>query len=101
MYEMRGSMANRFGCVVRRRAGKIGDRFEREEVRLLRRAVVAALLDRNPHAIGKKEDAQGWHVSTSDNALVAIVLHGARTHAARLGTHTRRPLSRPLQPVPW
>ncbi len=72
MYEMRGSMADRFGCVVRRRDGKIGDRFEREEMRPLRRAVVAALLDRNPPEIGKKEDSQGWHVSTSDNALIYL-----------------------------
>jgi hypothetical protein len=72
MYEMRGSMANRFGTVVRLREGKIGDRFAREEMRLLRRAVVAALLDRNPPEIGKKEDSQGWHVATSDNALVYL-----------------------------
>jgi hypothetical protein len=44
MYEMRGSMANRFGTVVRRRDG-IGDRFARKKMRLLHRAVVAALLD--------------------------------------------------------
>jgi hypothetical protein len=57
---------------TRRRDGKIGDRFERAELRPLRRAVVAALLDRVPPEIGKKEDTQGWHVATSDNAL----LHG-------------------------
>jgi hypothetical protein len=72
MYEMRGSMANRSGTVVRRRDGKIGDRFQREEMRLLRRAVVAALLDRAPLEIGKKEDTQGWHVPTSDNALLYL-----------------------------
>lgn len=72
MYEMRGSMADRFGTVVRRRDGKFGDRFEREEVRPLRRAVVAALLDRVPPGIGKKEETQGWHVATSDNALVYL-----------------------------
>jgi hypothetical protein len=72
MYEMRGSMANRFGCVVRRRDAKIGDHFARDEMRPLRRAIVAGLLDRNPPAIGKKEDTQGWHVSTSDNALIYL-----------------------------
>jgi len=72
MYEMRGSMANRFGCVVRRRDGKIGEHFAREEMRPLRRAVVAALLDRIPPEIGKKADTQGWHVPTSDNALVYL-----------------------------
>ena len=70
MYEMRGSMSNRFGTVVRRRDGKIGGRFEREEMRNIRRAVVAALLDRIPLEIGKKEDTQGWHIATSDNALL-------------------------------
>jgi hypothetical protein len=72
MYEMRGSMANRFGSIVRPREGKIGDRLERDEMRPLRRAVVASLLDRNPPAIRHNEDTQGWHVSTSDNALVYL-----------------------------
>jgi hypothetical protein len=72
MYEMHGSMANRFGTVVRRRDGKIGDRFEREEMQPLHRAVVAALLDPVPLAIGKKEDTQGWSIPTSDNALIYL-----------------------------
>jgi hypothetical protein len=72
MYEARGSMADRFGSVVRRRDGKVGDRFERDEMRPLRRAMVAALLDGNPLEIGKKEDTQGWHVATSDNALLYL-----------------------------
>src|SRR6266540_1212088 len=48
MYEMRGAMADRFGTIVRQRDGKIGDCFEREEMRPLRRAVVAALLNGVP-----------------------------------------------------
>jgi hypothetical protein len=72
MYELPSSMSDKFGCVVRRRDGKVGDKFEREEMRPLRRAVVAALLDRNPQAIGLKRDSQGWHVSTSDNALLYL-----------------------------
>jgi hypothetical protein len=72
MYEMRGSMANRFGTVVRRSDGKIGDRFEREEMRPLHRAIVAALLDPIPLEIGKKEDTQGWGIATSDNALIYL-----------------------------
>jgi hypothetical protein len=72
MYEMRGSMANRFGTVVRRRDGLIGDRFDREEMTPLHRAVVAALLDPIPRAIGKKEDTQGWSIPTSDNALIYL-----------------------------
>jgi hypothetical protein len=72
MYEMRGSMANRFGTVVRRWAGKVGDRFEREEMQPLHRAVVVALLDPIPLEIGKKEDTQGWGIPTSDNALIYL-----------------------------
>jgi hypothetical protein len=72
MYEMRGTLADRFGCVVRRSDCKIGDRFGREEMRPLRRAVVAALLDRNPPDIGTNENSPGWHVSTSDNALIYL-----------------------------
>lgn len=72
MYEMRGSMSDRFGTLVRRLNGKIGDRFERSEMKPLHRAVTGALLDRNPLEIGKKEDTQGWHVVTSDNALVYL-----------------------------
>ena len=72
MYEMRGSMADRFGTVVRHRDGKVGDRFNRREMRPLHLAVVAALLDRGPPEIGKKEDTQGWHVATSDNGLIYL-----------------------------
>jgi hypothetical protein len=71
MYEMRGSMGDRFGCVVRSRDGKIGDQGDPGDMRPVRRAVVAALLDRNPPETAK-EDAQGWNVSTSDNALVYL-----------------------------
>ena len=71
MYEMRGSMADRFGCVVRRSDGKVGDRFDRNEMRPIRRAIVVALLDRVPE-IGQKQNTQGWHVPTSDNALVYL-----------------------------
>jgi hypothetical protein len=71
MYEMRGSMANRFGTVVRRHDGKIGDRFERSEMTPFHRAVVAALLDPIP-LVGKKNSTEGWSIPTSDNALVYL-----------------------------
>ena len=38
---MRGSMGDRFGTLVRRLDGKIGDRFERSEMKPLHRAVTA------------------------------------------------------------
>jgi hypothetical protein len=82
MYEMRGSMANRFGTVVRRRDAMIGDRFEREEMRPLHRAVVAAVLDPIPLAIGKKEETQGWSIPTSDNALIYLHLLDGSGHVA-------------------
>jgi hypothetical protein len=54
MHEARGSMADRFGSVVRRRDGKVGDRFERDEMRPLRRAMVAALLDGTRSRSGRR-----------------------------------------------
>ncbi len=72
MYEMRGSMANRFGTVVRRRDGKIGDRFGRSEMKPLHRAVVAALLDPIPLVARNDAETQGWHIPTSDNALIYL-----------------------------
>lgn len=72
MYEMRGSMANRFGTIVRRREGKIGDRFQRSEMKPLHRVVVAALLDPIP-LVGKNEEStEGWSIPTSDNALIFL-----------------------------
>lgn len=72
MYETRTSMSNRFGTIVRQRDGKIGDQFDRAEMKPLHRALVAALLDSIPVAIGKKEDAEGWSIPTSDNALIYL-----------------------------
>jgi hypothetical protein len=70
LYELDGSMGNRFGTIVRRSDGKIGDDFERSEMRPLRRALVAALLDGNPSHIGLGDDHEGWSVSTSDHAVL-------------------------------
>src|SRR5262245_11928290 len=62
MYELRVSMGNRVGTVVRRIEGRIGDRFDVSEMKPLRRAVVAALLDPTPAAIGRQEDTPGWSI---------------------------------------
>ena len=72
MYETRRSMSNRFGTVARRRDGRIGDHFDRAEMMPLHRAVVVALLDPIPLAIGKKGETPGWSIPTSDNALVYL-----------------------------
>ena len=68
MYEMNGSMANRFGCVVRRTDGKAGEPFDSAEMRPIRRALVAAILDPIPEF--GASPPQGWHIPTSDNALL-------------------------------
>jgi hypothetical protein len=72
MYEMRASMANRFGTVVRRLDGRIGEQFEQAEMTPLHQAVMAALLDPIPSPIGKKDETPGWSISTSDNALIYL-----------------------------
>ena len=72
MYELRVSMGNHVGTVVRRREGRIGDHFGRSEMKPLRRAVVAALLDPIPTALGRQEDTQGGGIPTSDNALIYL-----------------------------
>jgi hypothetical protein len=72
MHKVRGLLADRLGCLVRRRDEQIGAPFACEDLRPIRRAVVAALLDRNPREIGMRSDAQGWHVATSDNAQIYL-----------------------------
>ena len=72
MYELRSSVAKSFGTVVRRRCGAIGERFERWEMTLLRRTVVAALLDPIPRAFRETADAQGWSIPSSDNAIIYL-----------------------------
>jgi hypothetical protein len=72
MYELRVSMGNRVGTIVRRREGRIGDRFDPSEMKPLRRSVVAALLDPIPAALGRQEDTQGGGIPTSDNALIYL-----------------------------
>jgi len=72
MYGIRTSMADRFGCIVRRTGQAIGDSLDPGEMRPLRRAVVGALLDGNPSNIGLEKDSDGWSVTTSDNALIYL-----------------------------
>jgi hypothetical protein len=72
MYEVNASMANRFGTVVRHLDGRIGDSFKRQELKPLHQAIVAALLDPIPQAIGKKDETPGWSIPTSDNALIYL-----------------------------
>jgi hypothetical protein len=72
MYVLRSSVASSFGAVARACDGHVGDPFPRDDMARLRRAVVVALLDRNPENIGLKRRPTGWSVPTSDHALFYV-----------------------------
>jgi hypothetical protein len=61
-----------YGCIFKRSGGQVGDTYPRAEMRPLRRALVAAVLDRNPVRDGRGGGAanQGHGVSTSDNGAL-------------------------------
>lgn len=67
LYAFRSGSWDAVGCIARPPKGVVGDPLRVDEMRVLHRAVVAALLDPNPSL--SKKDA-GHQVATSDNALV-------------------------------
>jgi hypothetical protein len=66
---------NAVGCVFRPPRRRVGEAFPRSQMRPLRRAIVAALLDGNPTLDATSDDPNiGHQVATSDNA--ALYGHG-------------------------